>query len=97
MALTLPLGQRERGGTDLFELAFDPPGSLAPLYTDPRKLAQILATSSFYALKVTERGRVRVTAEPAADAAVHVCVELPAAHPGTGPDVAVTTAEESPA
>jgi signal transduction histidine kinase len=56
------------------ELAFHPPAGLAPLNTDARKLAQILRNLVVNALKVTERGHVRVTAAAAGDARVHVCV-----------------------
>lgn len=56
------------------ELVFEPPSGPVPLYTDARKLTQILRNLVVNALKVTEAGHVRVTATPSGEATVRFAV-----------------------
>jgi signal transduction histidine kinase/DNA-binding response OmpR family regulator len=44
------------------ELVFDPPGELAPLFTDEGKVTQIVRNFASNALKFTEQGEVRIGA-----------------------------------
>ena len=55
---------------DAVALSFEPPDSVAPLFTDEGKVSQVLRNYISNALKFTERGEVRVSAQTVGDGSI---------------------------